>query len=768
MGVKKIEELNLSRNKNYQRMLDSFPSLNELASYVRENGVTELERNTGIGRHYFTQKVKPKLKELGLFPSTKEELEEQHAIKLVSFDEAQKVLGTSKTVLQGLIDNGRFKKEEYFVCGVEVEAKTIQGRYYFNKDKIDQLASKYDSTLSEVLKEMGVGVAISNFHKMLQNALTEEEWEEARLSQEHWNKQWLIDNFNEYSTRTLESSRLPVRDYMSYLDDEIQLLIEEYLEWRRKNDYISFDGVDFIKNKIKKDTQVDSQRKNLARAFYRVKCYRAGIKDFSEKDGNKKQLRELSDQEIEQLVEYEFDVKTFNEEDMKNGVMPGIDGNGIYHYRLPLMGFLYFVLMKEEIQYNNNLERALAENNSFDSKKEWTRIKLMKARFERALKLIPKKKPKAKKENRRKKIFARRDQVVKAFKSIYTNEPGSLRYPRKYATQIMLGFLAGIRPVEMWMLKIDEHLDVEKNTEKENYGLLKKYRIELNLEGEAEFIETSLHDPEGWGRIFISEEISKGTYSPSPEYGTLLVPRIVDIVNDYLKELYKMTPGKDKARGFLFRPKHYNPEIHYSRPAQVVDWIPKARESFNFLKEDEAANFSYYETRHTVNNMIVNRTWIDDKRINEWKLRVAETHCRHSMDGSDESLIRAKGETNREHYQELPPLWMYYKVLDTALNYPFDLEELFEYEEKVNPMGNKSLEEELKAKDQKEVLEYEEENEQILTESIDDRLEKLKEERRILRLPGEAKKLRGLEGRERTKQLAAINKEIQLLEKQTK
>lgn len=772
MGEMKIEELSYLSEKTILRLQSKkINTVQQLVEAYRTKGTSGLARYTDIPRATLDP-IKRKMEEF--FLPTKSDLEKKQGYKLLSQQEVSLMTGIPFKDIEGSIQSGLIPKSAYIVAGKDFEPSKISVKYLFIESEIENLLRKYDSTLPEVKDALNIeGLTVNTLHKQLTNKLTEEEWLEVKLTRYRWNKKWVLDNYYELLERKKVQKEIKA-DYVEYLDNEIVISLDAYIQHRLNYDFISFDGVDYVKTKFTKDNSAKEQKKIIQRALYRVKCHRAGIVGFDEYDKSTLMLRQLNPEEREKVLKLKFDVRSFTKEDMK-AVISGM-GNGSFNYRRALLPFLYFILMKEEEKYNELLERSLSDPSiTFNAQDEWTKLKLMKVRFESALKELPKKPPKVKKENKKLKVFARRDQVVKMFQGVITNRPGTLQDQTKYAAQLLIGFMAGIRPVEMWQMKINEHLDIEKEPTHPEFGLMKKYKIKLNKDGEAYFERTSVNDLEGWGRIFISEEISKGNYSPSPHYGTLAVPILVEVINNYLRMLYKKTASDRIGTGYLFRGSSYNPDVPYASPKGLFRWIFRIRDTFDFLTEEQMKNFTFYETRHTVNNLIVNRTWIDNPKMNEWKLRVAETHSRHSIQETDDSFIQARGKVNEEHYQDVVPLWMYYNVIDAALNFPFEKNALKEYEKQYNPVASDLdafeddsngyvLAEKTNIQKEKTVdKELSAEEREILLE-IEKNLTELESYLSMLRIPSKAKK-QGISGSQRREQIEETNRKITDLER---
>lgn len=690
---------------------------------------------------------------------TKLEIEQRLNTKLLSVTDAATMFGVVNSELLQIIAEKKLERgSAYFEIGKDLQ-RNDKGKpgylpYMFSQEKIEELNLKYDS-LTAIREDLNRSE--SNIMTLIsyidQNTLSK-----IRLSTRKWDKEWFKHNIDrleqiqfEKSSIRNDTEKVSTDYFFEHLDEELQNDIRNFKNYRLKNYGISFDGVDYVKSKINKESTADFQIARLVRNLYKMKCYRAEINPNTDEyrenlevaldnggplpTGNVAHFRRLSASEEQKMKETTFNVRTLNEID-KEHLFIGLSETTQLSVIHNLRPFLYYQLMLEEDAYHTALETSLSEgvDASFDSTNEWTRIKLMKKRFERFLKQNINQHPVAKQPRR--KVFATRKQLVDLFVKVASLSSTTLVNMQR-ACQILMGFLTGIRPIELLDLEIDKHLDVENDPNHHEFGYLRKYKIQISGD-EAKYARTTLDDPQGWGRMWITNEIAKGGYSPSPDYGTLIVPRLIDFLNLYLRKLYEKGPST-KGKGYLFRTSKYmkNPKAKYSSPKALTSWIFKFRNQFEgILSRDEVDNFSYYETRHTVNNIIVNRTTYPDPQINEWKRRVAEVHCRHSMEDGDP---HAKSQVNVEYYQEKTPLKYYYLVLKYSLDFPFNKEELLEWEKTYYPSG---VEQPLDEQPSNfiDVSQSNDENSEDVLEMI----AKLEDKLNILRVPHQAKRIFGL------------------------
>ncbi|MBT2636434.1 hypothetical protein [Bacillus sp. ISL-39] len=762
-----VDDLEIHKKTKTALKKSGFETLEDIAKAYQEKG------NAAFSSDRVKSKIVPVLYDKGILKQlpSQEELEVQLQTSLLGLAEAARQTGINHVTLTELLEADRIPRDCYYVRGVDVITKAHSFTYLFHKDKFFNFMNKF-STLTSISKELNVSKDLLS--KLLSTQLDEDQLSKVKLHLQHWDREWIKQNYLKLINNRTEAKRGNGTNYYEYFSDDLQVLVDNYFEYRIKNDEITFDGVVYFSQRIKKQTTLESVKPKLVRSLYKILCGRANIKNFWDTVGNTKTYRSLTIEEESELLSVEFDPIKFDEEDAKF-MVAGIESD-TYKWKIAaeMKPFLYYALMLAEDEYYKKLDlKDAGELPDFDSMAEKEKLFRFKRRIDKALKTdIPVKPPKKMKTAHRK-VFATRSQLVQTFLSTLTNKMSHrMRYPIKNAVMILIGFLAGVRPVELWKLEIDKHLDIEKDPSHPDFGLLKKYRIERISGLNADFVRTSIDDPEGWSRLWISEGISKGTYSPSPEYGTLLVPRLVNRINEYLIWLYNLSPKEYKGQGFLFRCDEKNPFKEYAKTLSLTKWIWKVRNDFSdFLSETEIKNFSYYETRHTVNNLIVNRTLIEDKQLNDWKKRVAEVHCRHEMGDEDE---KAKSRINEFHYQEDVPLWVYYSVIKESLDFPFSKTELIKWEKIHNPLGViESLEDEPtqidSAINNQELLDSITKpssdmtlsaEEQEMFNDFSEKLNQLTKEYEIIKHPVKAKNIYKLEGKERRIRLSKLKAEM--------
>ncbi|ETI67858.1 hypothetical protein [Neobacillus vireti] len=251
--------------------------------------------------------------------------------------------------------------------------------------------------------------------------------------------------------------------------------------------------------------------------------------------------------------------------------------------------------------------------------------------------------PKTPKEKKRGKAFLVRKEILQVYFAIRAT--GKRRHPSKMyqrnALMWMIGSFCAIRPMEIDGLRI-EHFELDEN------GFVKKI------------------NSDGYGILRVPAEISKGTYSRSHDYGTLVVPNLVNLINDYLiGEIY--TRQKTRGVGYLFRGFRTlsNPEMKLNHP---ISWIKKDKDIFKFLSKEMWESFQFKSSRHTLNNLF-DKTGLRSARLNAAKKRAAQIQMRHDVE-------KTSGNIGDVYYSDDITIRDYISCLDEVLNFPWDLDDL--------------------------------------------------------------------------------------------
>lgn len=484
--------------------------------------------------------------------------------------------------------------------------------------------------------------------------------DQARLDPDlkRWNVRWIKENYTalreEGIKRRRDKTSGKKRDYFSMLNNEQQKLISLYCDHRKKFG-ISYGGAKFKKFALT-DSWIEHQNE-IARLFYLVICEKSGIEKPWELDA-KKYYRELSHAEKEKFDPDNFNVFSFSALDFQIMLTNKQSDHSRYSVKKYLKPFFWFLFMKkkENIQAQEITgellftERAKLDywaealNEAFE---QYSPSPMRKRKY---------RKGKKRSHNSEQKeiisIFLDRIDVVRLVKRVFLDT--NMRDPLKNAAMLIMGFLSVIRPIEMKRMRIERHLDIDPKT-----GLLNIYRIN-NV---------------GFGRAIITDDISKKGISPSGDYDILLVPQVVKYLNLYLQQLYKKYP-LTKGKGFLFRPSdlEHDPNREFSGSDTMYKWLRDHKKNFvGILSDFELEHFSSYDPRHTGNNLIAKKTFFFDRTVESLKQEVAKYHCRHWGDS----------DMNEEHYQEKFTEEIYAHIINTALGFPFDENELLEWEEQM-------------------------------------------------------------------------------------
>ncbi|OKL36685.1 hypothetical protein [Domibacillus mangrovi] len=597
------------------------------ATIIRKKAM-ELGEKAGFGQ----EQVEKKVGQLLL---------QNEFLRLIKMDRETLILLESKGVLQDLI----------LYTGVDI-VPFQKGNSLPNKLFISSQALKFRKrfkSLPIAAKELYIP------HDTLLGYSHRGFLEDGRISHTLFDINWLKENLprirKEIKTRPYENSQS--KQLWNRLNRSQQTLIEEYLQYRRDSDVVFSRQVYFAQ--FLKDDAYKLHQLHLVRMFYFIICQRCGIKHYWEKEGffSYRQLTPLEEELYDPDV---FDFDDLNEEDIK-ALKPGRNSS---HTRITdrgyFLGLFYYTLMKKKANINK-------QQSSFEN---WAphqayAVLMWKAEIieESFLKYLSVKKYSLKRVSLGKSVYLERQAVAKMMTRILQGEGLGFSNPLKKAAMLAIGFFGIIRPVEIWRMEIDKHLFINKET-----GLMDTVTIEGTQ----------------FGKIFITKEMSKMGLSSSGPYGILLVPRAVKIVNLYLSQLYTRYPHT-RGKGYLFRPKgdEWNPHALYASSKTLFDWVVKYKHLLSdILSLNELENFSAYDTRHTGNNLIVKKTFFSDPILDESKKDVAEYHARH----------KGLKSTNEQFYQESLTLDVYAKVINGALNFPFEQNDLLVWEQNMYNSSN--------------------------------------------------------------------------------
>ncbi|PLT29264.1 hypothetical protein [Peribacillus deserti] len=399
------------------------------------------------------------------------------------------------------------------------------------------------------------------------------------------------------------------------LSTEFQNLIRDYLVFRLNvEELASLDG--HIYPKIDRK-YADTSREILALLFVKLIKEKCGIISIK---GRK--VCDMSENEMDQFNPAVFNIENLTQNDVIK-VFDGLSDSTKGHYGGHLRPFLswYFEKVDEESDEDDG------------------RVRKLRKRIKSVLKVVPHR------YRRRKfnttKVFLTRKQIVQMYHTLRKNPNGNQHTNMRNSVLWMFGAFLGIRPEEMLEVTISDFV--------------------LDSSG---YIATN---QSGYGEFRLPEEKSKGKYSPSHEdVGHLVVPRLVELLNWYIGQLYRYQ--NYVGDGFLFRKHIADPKSKLKIPPKFLSLY---RDLFEFVDKDKRDFLEIKTARRSMNEIIRNETIVNQK-LNKKILRAAEIHMRHDV-------FKAGGKTNDIYTQEILPK-DYYLIIDAALNFPWDIHELTQWE----------------------------------------------------------------------------------------
>lgn len=474
--------------------------------------------------------------------------------------------------------------------------------------------------------------------------------DKGRVTHTRWDKKWIKENFMKIKVSHRENERQKKQESSNklwqLLSNDHRVLINEYLNYRQES------AVIFTKNTrfeafLTKDAFL-THKDLLTRMFYSIICARSGINSYwKTEDGFG--YRSLSEEEMKQYDPSIFQFDDLRENDIRAISLGKASSHTRLNYKNPFLGIFYYSLMRKKEEITEKYYTSL----NYEPEKDFAALiwkaEVIEVAFEKYMSVNRKQMTRTSSRS----VFLDRSRLVALIRRVLENDSGKLRFPLKNAAMLALAFFGIIRPVELWRLKI-EHLQPNPKT-----GLLDVKDIHGHQ----------------FARITVPRVVSKMNLSASGAYGILLVPRAARIVNLYLSELYAKYP-EHKGTGYLFRPftDEFNPNVQYASAKTMFEWVSKNKSLFaDILSTEDLNNFSSYDTRHTGNNLIVKKTFFNTPELEQSKQDVAQYHARH------------KGEqnVNVRHYQEHLKENIYAEVINAALNFPFDENDLELWEEEM-------------------------------------------------------------------------------------
>ncbi len=554
--------------------------------------------------------------------------------ELLSARKAAAYLSISKNALRKSIKKG-YSRDLFLVADYDV--KDIPPVH--NRPKVFFLKSILDDIKNDIGTLGEVSTILSVSYSTLKNFNQRGYFDSAKLTSQSFivsRIEEILPSCYKLTSEKRGSNKTPNGvERFELIGSRLQELIERYLKHRREGLPIKLNGQLRVGRGLSKDNRIIEVKKILALQFYKILAGRAQIEGFEER---RKSIwyRDLTEDELEMLAETAetFDIYDFNENDIKS-IKLGV-GESTYwaNVNRVLKPFLWFVLMEKEKELN----RDARIKGEYDFAK-WNTYQITKNAFDDALDLIPYKKPKPK--YKMGKLFLDRSSIIKLYHLIKNTKVPYVRDTEKWCTMLMLGFFTGLRTDEVRLVEISDFRISNKT------GLLKK-------------------DKNGYGRLFLPDYKSKGGYAPSPSWGTYIVPELVKLINKYLSSLYAKFPNTI-GKGYLIRPTDYLYNVSYTSSSAFSTWITRLKRNNFFddvLTEDEISRFHYYNTRHTVAELIL-RSPISDSYLIEWRKRAAQVHIRHNMELTSGDIIDI-GYTREINEED------YFLIIDKALNFPWE------------------------------------------------------------------------------------------------
>ena len=411
------------------------------------------------------------------------------------------------------------------------------------------------------------------------------------------------------------------------LNSNQQKIISKYIKFREMGGVVKYNGYSSKHQIANKEVTLEAMKGKLSSAFVLIISGRCGI----EEDFHKNPLhRNITPKAFNPDI---FDILSVRVEDyfFISSKRKGKTLIGFYHQ---LKAFYYFLL--DELE-----EEAL------DDPYDFRLFSKQKRHIEKFLNQFPQREQDLKDSeiNHKIKTFLTREQMVLIKKLILEDIRSVDSF--KNATMWQLACTTGVRPQEFHKLEINHfHLDSD--------GYL-------------------LKDNDGWGLLKLPAEIAKQENSPShPIYYTPIPRDTVKQLNQYLSFIYKRQGEQlPRGKGYLFRLDDALPFYRYKKPIHY-GFINRLRSRLDFIDDARKQDFIFKASRHSLNNTIM-RTHINtDTSLNGSKKQTAADHqLRHKP-------AKSVGE---EYYMADIEKEEYYKILDATINFPWDLEKLYEWEE---------------------------------------------------------------------------------------
>ncbi|WP_043929816.1 hypothetical protein [Bacillus sp. EB01] len=592
-----------------------------------------------------------------------DEIKSKHP-DLIHYHEALPFFNCKPFTLNEILKRGYYS-DLYLKAGRDFRPSR-RVKYLFNKDKIQGGIDirEHFTGLEGLSKLLAVNIVL------LKRYSVKGFLEPARVNGTLYEIQWVKDNFYKIAKenkRALTKNRqnFSPLDFLKEVGaTHLLKLMEEAVTAFLKGGRI---GNTKRKKRVKQEETRERIMRKLGICMYKIICGRSGIDKFWEMNTIGK-YRPLNEEELEKFDPSLFEVTDFNPEDI-DYIAAGYEESTYFelitHYFKP---FIDYVLASKKQELRKFKKKFLTEKeNIAENRQEYERLSDLLDLWEEdildAFDKTPQFKPVPK--NERIDVHLTREQLLLASKRI-TEHP-SFQFPIKRKAIFLMGGLIGIRNDELCHLKISDFaLNEDGYLQRFELNPDKVYTTSNGITGPS----VPTNNENGYGLVYIRKEISKGEYGASPMWGTYIPPGLVTTLDSYFKILNKKHPNT-KGEGYLFRSRDFLPDEKYSS-SNIGAWIREYRdELFNFLPENERKSFRYYDLRHTVAEILVHNTHLSDKELEKRLKRVAELHIRHDMNN-----LSMKKPLVEKTYAKDANAVHYFKIMDEALNFPFNLKPL--------------------------------------------------------------------------------------------
>ncbi|WHY65377.1 hypothetical protein [Neobacillus sp. SuZ13] len=461
----------------------------------------------------------------------------------------------------------------------------------------------------------------------------------------------------------------------NYLSKDHQLdIIDEYIKYRSKDSKIKWEEKTFYsKGFIKPEITGVNVRKKLSIFLFRAICGRCGIKTMDAESGI---VKTLSEEQLKQFDPTVLDLRFYDltVEDLR-AYYNSLKKTTITTQTQIIHPFVMYLLMRLEEEHPTwMIEHEVAK------KYIVKRNQLLKIVNE-----LPE--PSRNPSNEKDKVFLSRREIMQVYQRLDDMHIADQSYESfKRKVSWMLSCLLGIRPEEMASL-----------------------RIEYFSLGDDGFIATN---SKGYGFLQLPSHASKMALSNSHEFfGTLIVPKLVTLLNEFFDYLYNHQ--KSRGKGYLFRPNVKDPERHTVR----LDWMRRFKWEFEFLSEKKRKGLELKTGRRSLRELIEKMPL--EMELSMVRNRAGEIQMRHN--------ISRKAEGVKGSYTKDITIQEYYRVIDRVLNFPWNLDLLGAWEREMGCYIDSAI----KEKEENGILEFIEvsETSPINVEIVDESILKSVKER---------------------------------------